>query len=518
MLARRVKQSCVPSADLPQQASFGPHRNGAAMARANPARSPYAATRHLLRNLHDARELRRNPLVGDEFHGRSHSEALQAIADRVDAALRAMENARHVALLVRVDAERHDPRRVAGDSALSNRQFYRERRLAHQAFHGAYLAAGRKKATVESDFAATLVVRASGLADCGETQSATAILEDVLASGPESGIACDGLLRLATAHAWDHRFDRARVYLDDCRELLSRENIGDVRSNALHDHYVAVTLNLRMFAEGPGSVGLGRNGARVPEGDRTTLVRAAAALRHGESAHASDLLGDLLQRQRTVTAPDFEIDLLTLQAEFANVVFSNPSLGEDLFGRAAALANATGLRGRELYARHQLAVARWMHSRQAADRRAYRQLFDALDRSLPPRLRSNLALVAADVEAAVGLPQRGLAAADAAASLSTNRFELASAQALGAAALQRMGRVGDAAAKAMLASGAARAEGHARVVSLAQRICAQVYFTQGNRRAARTAIEESIECARRFSSPYVQAQAQAIRRRISART
>jgi hypothetical protein len=50
---------------------------------------------------------------------------------------------------------------------------------------------------------------------------------------------------------------------------------------------------------------------------------------------------------------------------------------------------------------------------------------------------------------------------------------------------------------------------------IAQRVCAQTYFMQGNRRAARSAIDESVEYARYFSSPYVLAQAQALRKRIA---
>ncbi|HYL26228.1 MAG TPA: hypothetical protein VEW74_00265 [Candidatus Nitrosotalea sp.] len=491
------------------------------MARANPARSAYAATRHLLRNLHNSRELRRNPLVRAEFAGRTAGEALRAIATRVDSALREVGSARQVAILLRVDTERHDARSVAADLALSMRQFYRERRHAHAAFHAGYLAAARAPASVESDFPARLLSRATSLADSGETASARAILADVLASGLDAATACDALLRLATTEAWLHRFDEARAHLDECSALLARETFAPERRAALSDGANATRLTLVMFAEGPGAA-LRSEHQALPDasatGDRTTLARALAALRVGEAPLAGELLHALARSTRDALAPELEVDLLTARAEFANFAFSNASLGEELFGRAALLAGAHGLRGRELYARHQLSVARWMRSRRPDDRREYRQLADAVDRSLPARLRSILALVAADVEVAIGRPERGLAAANTVASVSTNRYESVSARALAAAALLRMGRLEDAATESALAREAARAEGHARVLSLAQRICAQAYFIAGNRRAARTAIEESIECARRFSSPYVQAQAQAIRGRIAGRS
>src|SRR5579862_277225 len=178
------------------------------MARANPARSPYAATRHLLRHLRNVRELRRNPLARDEFAARTIDEAQRAV-------------------VARVDAERHDPRRVATDLGLSTRQFYRERRRAHEAFYTAYRAGARRAASVEDGFARQLLARAASLADSGETASATAISEDVLASGGDPGIACDALLELADTHVWTHRFDRARVELADCNAIVARDELAN---------------------------------------------------------------------------------------------------------------------------------------------------------------------------------------------------------------------------------------------------------------------------------------------------
>jgi hypothetical protein len=99
--------------------------------------------------------------------------------------------------------------------------------------------------------------------------------------------------------------------------------------------------------------------------------------------------------------------------------------------------------------------------------------------------------------------------------LATNPLERLSAQGLVAGSLLRLGRLCDAAIEAAHAAETARAEGHARVIPIAQRVCAHAYFVQGNRRAARSAIEESVEYARYFSSPYVLAQAQALRKRIA---
>ena len=67
------------------------------MPRADPTRSDYCASRHLLRNLDNAAELRRNPLVRDVFHGRrgraaparrrDRTQRLERICDDVRASL-----------------------------------------------------------------------------------------------------------------------------------------------------------------------------------------------------------------------------------------------------------------------------------------------------------------------------------------------------------------------------------------------------------------------------------------------
>lgn len=483
------------------------------MARANPARSPYAATRHLLKHLRNVRELRRNPLARDEFVSRSADQAQRAIAARVDAAL-PVQNARQVAILLRVDGERHDPRRVAADLGLSTRQFYRERRRAHEAFYAAYRAGSRGAATVEDGFAQRLLTRAASLADSGETASATAIARDVLSSGSGPATAGEALLRLAETNIWGHRFDRARVELADCAAILARSEPHDVRTEAAHDHAQALTLLLEWFSSGPARVVRPPNTYAAETGARTSFVLAAGALRRGETRKAAALLHALKDRAQSPDA-DAAVDLLTLQAEFANFTAADPVVAEDFFERAAALAAAHGLHGRAFYARHQLLLTRWLRSRKAEDRRAYRELVDAADPSLPARVRSFLSFAAADIEVTIGDPHRALRAAHSAASLATNRLESLSAQGLVAGSLLRLGRLADAALEAAHAAETARSEGHARVIPIAQRVCAHAYFVEGNRRAARNAIEESVEYARYFSSPYVLAQAQALRRRIA---
>ncbi|HEX3672514.1 MAG TPA: hypothetical protein VHT92_12495 [Candidatus Cybelea sp.] len=497
------------------------------MARADPTRSRYSATRHLLRNLGKPKALRKNPLACDAFDRSGDADALDAIARRVDSAFRAMDararhrdGARHAALLLRVDVQRHDPRDVITDLGYSPRQFHRARRAAHERFFEAYSGTtGGRVLEVDGAFGARLLTRAASLADSGETASAVAIFDDIARSGADPALRGEALIRLAESDAWAHRLDRTRIRLNDAAALTATAELSDQRRAQLDGMREAVALSLHWFEKGPSAVSHpnGSAATRHASSDRAMLVRAAAVLRSGEAALASKLLASLDATASLLQTPEAAVDLLLLRGELEDFTPDHPLLSEELFTHAAGLARSHGLRGRELYAMHQLALTRWAHTRAPQDRRAYRALVDRMDRTLPPRLRSYLTFSAADVELAIGHPRRALAAAQAAAKLSTNRYESFSARGLAAGALLRLGLLGEAGAQAAIAADAARSEGHARVLSLAQRINAQAYLAQGNRRAARIAIDESIECARYFASAHALAQAQAVLGRIAGK-
>lgn len=478
--------------------------------------------------------MRRNPLTRDAFAGRSSEEALRAITDRVNGALVAMnerqtpdrcrEGARLASILMRVDIRRHDPKLVASDLGLSARQFFRERRLAHERFCDAYGAhPARTTSTDRADFATRLLERAGSLADSGETSSARAILSDV-AHGGDAAARCEGLVRLAELDAWGHDFKRARAHLHAADAILAEAPLAADRRRKLQDASEAVFLILRWFAQGPAAVEgcpermiAQAEAGRTRGNIRTTVVRATAALRSGEASYAARLLRQV-DGEASACSPDVAVDILTLRAELVDFRAEDPLVSERLLARAAALAHSHGLSGRELYAKHQLYSARWIRSRNSRDRSAYRNLLNHTDRFLPPRLRSHLAFCASDIEIAVGHPSRALQAAEAAAAVATNTYETVSARGLAAGALLRLGRITDAGAQASWAAEVARSGGHSRVVALAQRISAQAHLALGNRRSARSAIEESIECARRFSSAHVISQAQAVLGRITGRS
>ena len=445
------------------------------------------------------------------FFDRSDEAALGAVAARVERALGALPCARYAAILLRVDVRRHRPAEVAADLGLSTRQFHRERRVAHDRFLAAYRAPCAPKiesVSNEGELAQRLLARAKSLADSGEPSSAGAILRDLAGSG-DPATRCEALIKVAEIETWAHRFETARAQLRAADAFASNAGISPERRAELRDAGEAAALSLRWFADGPTTI------APDTGGERAMLVRAAAALRSGELLTAARLL----PRIEGVVAgrcAETAVDALTLQGEMADFTAEDPQASEVLFERAAALARAHGLGGRELYATHQLALTRWAHSRSARDRHAYRSLVNKVDRSLSPRLRSYLVFSAADIELAIGHPGRALHLSESAASVSTNPYESLSARGFGAGALLRLGRIDEAAVQAGTTSEAARSSGQARIVSLAQRINAQALLAKGDRRAARAAIEESIDCARHFSSAHVLATARAVLARIRA--
>lgn len=482
------------------------------MPRADPRRSEYCAARHLLRNLHHRSRLRRNPLVGDAMAGAPVDDAVSALERRVGNALESA-GPRGAAILLRVDVRRHPAAGVAADLGLSQRQFYRERRNAYEAFLRAFRSNGVRCtiAAVQTatppagaDFAAQLLQRAQALADAGEPASAAAILRDLCGTAKPT-LRARAAIAMADIDVWAHRFDRARRRVDDARRLMSAEGLEC--DGQLIDAAEAVELELRWFAGGPSAV------EPVSAGPRTALVRAAAALRGGDANFAARLLTRFQAMASDVPA---RIDALTLEGELADFTAEDSALSQTSFERAASLARRHGFIGRALYAEHQRALTQWMQSRRVADRQAYRRLVDRVDVSQSPRLRSYLLFSAADTELAIGHPQRALALAHSAEAVCTNAYESLSAQGLAAGAMLRLDRIDEAGAAATEVTHAARRHGHARVLSLAQRISAQALLAKGNRRAARAAIEESIECARHFSSAHVLSTARAVLAQIRA--
>src|SRR5579864_6046405 len=151
------------------------------MPRSNPRASNRGASRHLLRHLHDPRELRRNPLAVKFFELQTPSDACIAVRKRAQHVLQSLSSTRAIAILERADMLGHAPGAVARDLGISNRQYQRERRSALETFFLAFASRTPIATRSNVDDAAAALRTAAALADSGETWSARAILDEISA-------------------------------------------------------------------------------------------------------------------------------------------------------------------------------------------------------------------------------------------------------------------------------------------------------------------------------------------------
>jgi hypothetical protein len=178
------------------------------MPRAKPSRSDYCASRHLLRNVENARELRRNSLTAGYFATTARSrrrtpgedrvalarilalvrEALGALFDETEPDTDRARLGRLHAVLLRCELDRHPPESVAAELGLSERQLRRERSAAHEAFSRAFrrLAAGEDCTAVSAgpDLAGLRLVQAVELHATGQSAVALHVFGSVATAAP----------------------------------------------------------------------------------------------------------------------------------------------------------------------------------------------------------------------------------------------------------------------------------------------------------------------------------------------
>ncbi|HEY0382847.1 MAG TPA: hypothetical protein VGC72_11685 [Candidatus Elarobacter sp.] len=280
------------------------------MPRADPTRSDYCASRHLLRNLDAAAELRRNPLVRDYFPFMQPAQraprrnlpgdhaALGRICDDVRAALAGLSehagDAMHVnlgrmhAVLLRCEIDDSPPFEVAAEIGLSERQLRRERRAAHEAFVQAFRGLDRAlpaTATV-CDVATVRLAEAVELHELGHGFVAQSAFRSIAAAAP-AGRRIEALCLAAEAEFDALRHAEAAAHLDAARTVMVRQarELDDDGARAADEHVDFVAWLLRW--QTAASAGLGTQPPLVlmPCGDdrarsesrRALFVRAAAA-------------------------------------------------------------------------------------------------------------------------------------------------------------------------------------------------------------------------------------------------
>ena len=209
------------------------------MPRADPTRSPYCATRHLLRNLDDAVELRRNPLVRACFEpasgmhgGGEHRTALANVRGLVHASLLRCRdrsggsrprNGRMHAALLRCDIDRQPLAVVAAELGLSDRQVRRERRAAHEAFLAAFRHAASEPAAISvCDTAALRIAQTEELHELGQSTLALAACEEIAATAglPERRV--EALCLAIEIDLDGARYADAYLHLSGAERLLAR--------------------------------------------------------------------------------------------------------------------------------------------------------------------------------------------------------------------------------------------------------------------------------------------------------
>jgi hypothetical protein len=231
------------------------------MPRADPTRSAYCASRHLLRNLDDPVELRRNPLVRECFTGppgrRDASENAHAL-DRVRGLVHATlalcrqrpsmgrvvskrahaDPARMHAALLRCEIDRQPLEVVAGELGLSDRQVRRERRAAHDAFLDAFRTTAHETLprAVTSDLGTLRLDEASELHELGKSALALAACESVAGSAEQAERRIEALCLAAEIDLDAARYEAsaARIAQADAILAARRDELGeDVRADAV---------------------------------------------------------------------------------------------------------------------------------------------------------------------------------------------------------------------------------------------------------------------------------------------
>ena len=201
------------------------------MPRADPTRSAYCATRHLLRNLDDAAELRRNPLVRscftppagalDRVRGLVHA-SLARCRDRSAVRARPRLGRMHAALL-RCEIDKQPLAVVAAELGLSDRQVRRERRAAHEAFLHAFRHSEAAPGGAIVDDTATLrLAQTEELHELGQSTLAMSACEDVAALTGRPDRRIEALCLAAEIDLDGARYAAAQLHIAEAEAVLEQ--------------------------------------------------------------------------------------------------------------------------------------------------------------------------------------------------------------------------------------------------------------------------------------------------------
>jgi hypothetical protein len=521
--------------------------------RADPARSPYCASRHLLRNLDDVRELRRNPLVKNLFlsgarsRGGEHDRhAADRIRHRVSATLARLRDhagerrnvrlGRLHAALLRCEIDSQPLAVVAAELGLSERQLRRERQTAHAIFLRAFdrhVAAPPETArtSVSPDTAAVRLREGAELHELGESDLAASVLLKLERSAPRADRRIEAALLGAEIEIERARFPEARARIAEAKAtLVERRDELDERARVVAEEHLELTeWSVRRHTELAGGVA-----ARPPsivaradwvqafggERHRALLVRALASYagQRWECGDATSLRAAVQRAAGIVPSLDTARVTERLAVRFAEArgIGLNEPLGRDTaaFAELERIARANGHVRIALAARVE---------RLGGVREPQAQLLHEIVASFGPRERRMMPAtfaaalrVAAQAETALESVAEAAALAEALAAPRSADALLAKCARVRAVlrAACEPAEYEEAAALAHDVLADAELAGNARVRGSAHRYLARIASARGCRHEALRHIAEAVPLLDRFGTYVARSEAQGLARRL----
>ncbi|HTD35999.1 MAG TPA: hypothetical protein VK669_00690 [Candidatus Limnocylindrales bacterium] len=519
------------------------------MPRADPTRSPYCASRHLLRNLDDAAELRRNPLVRACFTaapGRRDvdtTRALDRVRGIVHASLnrcreRAANGREHAGLgrmhaaLLRCEIDKQPLAVVAAEMGLSDRQVRRERRAAHDAFLRAFNGASKDApaAAIVRDRAALRIAEATELHELGQSALAMSACEGVANDAPLPERRVEALCLAAEIDLDAARYADASARLAEATATLAaRTTVLDADARALaHERTDLAAWSLRTLtgvsagvATPPALAAANALAAVAHDEPRRALharALAAYALQRwevGDAARGSEAVG---RAQELVGTLDRARTKERLAVMFADArIVGLRELDTD-YERFLAVEEIAARRGRT----RMLLLARAERIRTELNALGGgERVLDRILSPFEPGVRRSLPLALATVACIVAECERDRERAFAAADLAERLLPPRNAMALIARAIrvrlligaERMDEAGE---LARSLKNEAERLGNERVRGSAARHLAAIALAEHRRADAKRHVREALAILERYGTPASLAHARELARRLRA--
>ncbi len=510
------------------------------MPRADPTRSAYCASRHLLRNLDDAAELRRNPLVRSCFASQAgaqeneRAEALDRVRGLVQASLagcRRRAGARahgtlgrmHAALL-RCEIDKQPLSVVAAELGLSDRQIRRERRAAHEAFLDALAErVAAPRAVAVRDRAELRLARASEMHELAQSALALAACDELAASAPAEH-RIEALALAADIERDCGRYAESKSRIDHARAILADRALTPDAAMTSRERIDLASWSLRRalgdgcaLALAPPVVTL-RGDAQDPRDEpRAALFVRAVAAYAEQRWEVGDAIGgvDAVRRAwRAVTALDAgrTRERLAVMLADARMTGLNGRDDREQFLAAERLATRRGHVRARLVARAERLGTEMVAHGCGPLMESVLDEYEGAERKMMPWAVAAAALVGLHVDCdehrrdeACDLVQRLLPPRSALALLARAQHLLED--------LAR-GRVEQARAAAHAVRNDADAAGNLRARGAAERVLAHVALLQHRRRDARRHLDHAIPVLDRYGTWHARRDAHRLARRL----